>query len=261
MTSPMTTAEALIAAIAQAGRLTARQLHELSGYTDIETTYALLGKLDRAGQIYRCRVPVADGERAQVVAFVDEVACRTFEAERKAAQRLRDRELERARWEVRHGRKRARRAELKAQREAAALAEKQRKAAELERIRAAREARLQREAMEKEARKAERKAWREQQQKAVKVRMPRGARHSGRRSYDNTVAEMLFRQRRAEHEAADRRQQPVVDPDFSRAKRTVAPAMPDRWAVELPPQGGAFSSLKPGQYAFEPASCAARAAA
>lgn len=53
---------------------------------------------------------------------------------------------------------------------------------------------------------------------------------------------------------------PSVGPDFSKAKRTVCAPMPDRWAVEIPRQGGCFSSMRPGSYVYEPASCAARAA-
>lgn len=50
------------------------------------------------------------------------------------------------------------------------------------------------------------------------------------------------------------------DLDLSRAKITRASAPVDRFAVEIPAYGG-FSGLPPGQYAFEPASCAAKAAA
>lgn len=48
--------------------------------------------------------------------------------------------------------------------------------------------------------------------------------------------------------------------DTSRAKYTRHPTPPDRFAHTGPIYSG-FASLRPGQYAFEPASCAARAAA
>lgn len=47
--------------------------------------------------------------------------------------------------------------------------------------------------------------------------------------------------------------------DTSRARITKAPPPVDRFAVEAPVIGG-FAHLKPGQYVFAPASCAARAA-
>lgn len=47
--------------------------------------------------------------------------------------------------------------------------------------------------------------------------------------------------------------------DLSRAKVTMAPPPPPRWASIDTSKAGSFSALKIGQYAFEPISCAAKA--
>lgn len=90
---------------------------------------------------------------------------------------------------------------------------------------------------------------------AVKPRMPT------QRQAD--VAQMLARMRSleaAEFESRKRTawemQQAIIPPT---AKITVAPTPPDRYAVAAPSAGG-FSNLRPGQYAFEASTCAAKAA-
>lgn len=77
------------------------------------------------------------------------------------------------------------------------------------------------------------------------------------------TAQMLTRMRSleaAEFESRKRTawemQQAIIPPT---AKITVAPTPPDRYAVAAPSAGG-FSNLRPGQYAFEASTCAAKAA-
>lgn len=97
--------------------------------------------------------------------------------------------------------------------------------------------------------------------KVVRVKAPRERKPGGRHNHDRAMAEILARQRKREEAEANKPALLAGEPDMSRAKVTVLPPMRDRWAVEIPAQGGAFSSLRPGQYAFEANTCAARAAA
>lgn len=112
-----------------------------------------------------------------------------------------------------------------------------------------------------EARRAER----QKQGKTIRVKAPRQRKPAGRHNHDRAMVEILSRQRkfeqRKEPEAVQGKPALLAgEPDLSRAKVTVLPPMRDRWEVEIPAQGGAFSSLRPGQYAFEASTCAARAA-
>ena len=73
--------------------------------------------------------------------------------------------------------------------------------------------------------------------------------------------EIADRRRRTEDAETERRAGNVCkqDPDFSIAKRPEVPNLADRWQAEKT-MVQCFSSMRPGEYAFPPASCAARAA-
>lgn len=111
-----------------------------------------------------------------------------------------------------------------------------------------------------------RTAERQKRAKTIKVKAPRQRKPVGRHNHDRAMVEILARVRRYEQagEPDVAQGKPALlagEPDLSRAKVTVLPPMRSRWEVEIPAQGGAFSSLRPGQYAFEASTCAARAAA
>ena len=81
---------------------------------------------------------------------------------------------------------------------------------------------------------------------------------------NEAIAEMIARGRKIEEARAEGRRHSGPaglpgDPDTSRAKVTHGQPLRDRFEVAAP-EGG-FSHLKPGQYADEPTSCAAKALA
>lgn len=224
--------------------ISAMQMHNFTGYSKIVNTHELLREMVLAEQIYGARV-LFNGKRAELVLFStaedrDEFAAKAkqtvAEREKKASAERNRRKLERLKAE--RAERVAERARARAEAKAAKEAAKAKKIAEREEA-----ARL----------KAEAKA--NKTRSVVKTKRAPG---NPRKRNDNAVAEMLRKQRRSD-EAREKKVPVKIEPDFSRAKVTIAPKAPDRWAVEIP-QGGGFSSMRPGQYALEANCCAARAA-
>ncbi|MDI4633313.1 hypothetical protein J7U46_09665 [Pelomonas sp. V22] len=113
----------------------------------------------------------------------------------------------------------------------------------------------------KSAEAAEARKAKDRERKRIKAAKKQVARMPGRKQI--AVAQMLYRIRDQEvREAAEKRarrdDRPVVIP--AHVKPQIIKTQPGRFEVVGEITGG-FGALKPGQYAFEPSSCAAKAAA
>lgn len=108
---------------------------------------------------------------------------------------------------------------------------------------------------------AEARRAKDRERKRIQAAKKAVARMPGRKQID--TAQMLYRiraqeVREAEEKRAGRDARPAINPNNVQPQRYPTP--PGRFEVVGEITGG-FGALKPGQYAFEPSSCAARAAA
>lgn len=224
-------------------------LHEACGYSNTASTLEIVNGLMRAGQVFAVKAKLTTDVHLTYYFRTQHAADAFLEDYRQVAAE-RAAELRAARHKRKAAVRKAKRQERLPQIEAEMAKRKSARDAE----RAARVAAKNEAAAEaRRAKEAERK--RIKAAKSVVARMP------GRKQID--TAQMLYRIRAQEVRAiedkrAGRDDRPVIVPEH--VKPQVIKTKPGRFEVVDEITGG-FGALKPGQYAFEPSSCAARAAA